>query len=188
MGSAFAIELPPGTLDAARRGEDAAWALIYRCFEGPMFTLALRMTGCRDEAGDVLHDALLRAFERIGDFRGDAPFWGWLRQIAVNTALMRLRRKGRLDFQAEPPEPESTPEDPWLPPAAADAARLHEALAQLPDLTRSVLWLFHAEGYTHEEIGALMDQSPSFSKSRVARGTRQLRELLGSHREEVRHA
>ena len=44
--------------------------------------------------------------------------------------------------------------------------------------TRSVLWLYHAEGYTHEEIGALLPRTPSFSKSQLARGTRRLRTLL----------
>ena len=65
-----------------------------------------------------------------------------------------------------------------LPAAAADAAALSRALAQLPASTRSVLWLYHAEGYTHEEIAALMQRTPSFSKSQVARGGRRLRELL----------
>jgi len=61
---------------------------------------------------------------------------------------------------------------------AADAARLTDALRQLPDRTRAVLWLYHAEGHTHEEIAALLGQSVSFSKSQLARGTRKLRALL----------
>ena len=64
------------------------------------------------------------------------------------------------------------------PPAAADAALLQRALAALPASTRSVLWLYHAEGYTHEEIAALMERTASFSKSQLARGTRRLRALL----------
>ena len=64
------------------------------------------------------------------------------------------------------------------PPAAADAALLQRALAQLPDATRSVLWLYHAEGYTHQEIADAMQRSVSFSKSQLARGTRRLRALL----------
>ncbi|MFQ6313833.1 RNA polymerase sigma factor, partial [Lysobacter capsici] len=62
--------------------------------------------------------------------------------------------------------------------AAADAAALGRALAQLPAPTRSVLWLYHAEGYTHEEIATLMQRTPSFSKSQLARGSRRLRALL----------
>ena len=55
---------------------------------------------------------------------------------------------------------------------------LQRALAGLPAVTRSVLWLYHAEGYTHEEIAALMQRTASFSKSQLARGTRKLRAAL----------
>jgi RNA polymerase sigma-70 factor (ECF subfamily) len=51
-------------------------------------------------------------------------------------------------------------------------------LAELPAITRSVLWLYHAEGYTHDEIATLMQRTASFSKSQVARGSRRLRALL----------
>ena len=67
----------------------------------------------------------------------------------------------------------------------ADAAALARALMQLPEATRSVLWLYHAEGYTHEEIAALMARTPSFSKSQLARGGRRLRALLESTAEKV---
>ena len=71
------------------------------------------------------------------------------------------------------------PDDLAPPPAAAaDAAALQRALAALPAATRSVLWLYHAEGYTHEEIATLMARTPSFSKSQLARGGRRLRALL----------
>lgn len=142
-----------------------------------MFTPALRICGNREEASDVLQDAMLKMIDRIGSFRGDSPFWGWLRQIVVNEALMLLRRRldNALELDGHEPVDEAPP-----PAAAADAARLQRALAALPDATRSVLWLYHAEGYTHEEIGTLMQRTPSFSKSQVARGTRRLRALLES--------
>lgn len=188
--SAFAIDLPDTLIAAARRGDEAAWSEIYRHFERPVYTLALRMTAHPDEASEVLHDTMLKVFEGIAGFRGSAPFWGWLRQIAVNTALMRLRRAERLQFSDDPPEPEpdARHDADWLPAAATDAALLRQALHALPDTTRTVLWLHHGEGYTHEEIGRLMGKGASFSKSRVSRGLRQLRELLGVTRTEVHHA
>lgn len=188
----FAIDVPDALITRARQGEQAAFEQLYRWFERPVYTLALRMLGGahggdRDAAADVLQDTMLKVLARIGDFRGNhgnghphdaVPFWGWLRQIAVNESLMRLRnrRKHALEIVLE--------DDGWiedhgpLPPAAADAAHLQRALAALPAATRSVLWLYHAEGYTHEEIAALMQRTPSFSKSQLARGSRRLRQLL----------
>ena len=176
--SSFAIAVPAALLARVRAGERAAFEQVYRWFERPVFTLALRICGDREEAADVLQDTMLRVMDRIDGFRGDSPFWGWLRQIAVNEALMRLRRARQqpdgLDMELHEPADDATP----LPPAAADAAILQRALASLPAPTRSVLWLYHAEGYTHEEIGVLMQRTTSYSKSQLSRGTRRLRILL----------
>lgn len=180
--SAFAIDVPEALLARVRTGERAAFEQVYRRFERPVFNLALRMLGgAREEAADVVQETMLKVYRRAHEFRGDgAPFWGWLRQIAVNEALMRLRSDRRHGFDV-PLDDESEPEDLAPPPAAAaDAARLQRALTQLPAATRSVMWLYHAEGYTHDEIGALMQRTPSFSKSQLARGTRRLRALLGA--------
>lgn len=177
--SSFAIDVPDSLLARARRGEAAAFEQLYRWFERPVFTLALRLTGQREEAQEVLQDTMLKLFDRLAEFRSESPFWGWLRQIAVNEALMRLRRRGRNEPEQDYDEQDLPGgEATLLPPRAADAALLTEALMRLPDSTRSVLWLYHAEGYTHEEIAAQMGKTVSFSKSQLARGTRKLRALL----------
>ena len=176
--SSFAIEVPGTLLARARAGDHAAFEQVYRWFERPVFTLALRICCDREEAADVLQDTMLKVIDRIGDFRGDSPFWGWLRMIAVNEALMRVRRvrshPDGLELDAQEHADDLQPP----PPAAADAALLQRALATLPAATRSVLWLYHAEGYTHDEIAALMERTASISKSQLARGTRRLRSLL----------
>lgn len=189
--SSFAIEVPDALLARARAGDRAAFEQLYRWFERPVFTLALRICGDREEAQDVLQETMLKVLARVGEFRGGgghgegSPFWGWLRQVAVNEALMRLRRDRKFAHVLAVDDDFAEDHGP-LPPAAADAAVLQRALAALPAATRSVLWLYHAEGYTHEEIAALMQRTASFSKSQLARGTRRLRVLLAV--EESTHA
>jgi len=177
--SSFAIDVPDTLLARARDGDRAAFEQLYRWFERPVFTLAVRMCGDREEAAEVLQDSMLKVLNRVGEFRGGgSPFWAWLRQIAVNEALMRLRNR-RMHGIEVAVEDDCVLVDPTPPPpAAADAAQLQRALAQLPAITRSVLWLYHAEGYTHEEIATLMQRTASFSKSQLARGSRRLRQLL----------
>lgn len=176
--SHFAIDVPRNLIAQASNGQREAFEQIYRLFEKPVFTLALRICGSRDEADEVLQDTMLKLFQRVHEFRGDSPFWGWLRQIAVNEALMRLRRTRHLVEEIAVDE-EHIPADSGPPPhAAADAALLQRALDALPATTRAVLWLYHGEGYTHEQIAALMQRTPSFSKSQLSRGTRRLRVLL----------
>lgn len=185
-GSSFAIEVPDSLLRRARSGEAAAFEQVYRRFERPVYTLGLRMLGDPEEAMDMLQDAMLKVCRRIGEFRGESPFWGWLRQIALNEALMRLRKRAPVDFVAEVPEPLQA-DDAALPSNAADGAALERALAQLPDVTRSVLWLYHAEGFTHEEIALQMGRTVSFSKSQLMRGIRRLRALLDVDVEVMAH-
>lgn len=179
--STFAIDVPAALLARARQGEREAFEQLYRWFERPVFTLALRICGDRPDADEVLQETMLKVWSGIGGFRGDggSPFWGWLRQVAVNEALMRLRRDRRLALELDGLDVDEHAEDATPPPpAAADAALLQRALDQLPHATRSVLWLYHGEGYTHDEIATAMQRSVSFSKSQLARGTRRLRVLL----------
>ena len=179
--SNFAIEVPASLLARARTGDRAAFEQLYRWFERPVFTLALRICGSRNEADEVLQETMLKVLSSIRTFRGDSgsPFWGWLRQIAVNQALMQLRRGRKFNAEIDGIDTEAFAHDHGPPPsAAADGAVLQRALDALPATTRSVLWLYHAEGYTHEEIAHAMQRSLSFSKSQLARGTRRLRDLL----------
>ena len=184
--SSFAIDVPAALLARAQQGERDAFEQLYRWFERPVFTLALRICGDRGEADEVLQETMLKVWSATtgsaaGGFRGDggSPFWGWLRQVAVNESLMRLRRGRRLAVELDGLDGDEYAEDHAPPPpAAADAALLQRALDQLPHATRSVLWLYHGEGYTHDEIATAMQRSVSFSKSQLARGTRRLRILL----------
>lgn len=185
LRTGFAIDVPDALLARARKGERSAFEQLYRWFERPVFTLALRMCGDREEAAEVLQDTMLKVLNRIAEFRGlgadgseGSPFWAWLRQIAVNEALMRLRNRRNHGSEVAIDDEYALEDHAPPPPAAADAAQLQRALAQLPVVTRSVLWLYHAEGYTHEEIAALMQRTASFSKSQLARGSRRLRLLL----------
>lgn len=174
--SSFQLEVPQSLIDRAKAGELDAFERIYRRFERPAYTLALRILGDAEAARDVLHDAMLKVFQCIGQYRSESPFWAWLRQIALNEALMRLRRERRFEPDTDV---EYLTDDAAAPTwVHADASALERALGALPALTRSVLWMYHVEGYSHPEIAELVGKTTSFSKSQVARGTARLRVLL----------
>jgi RNA polymerase sigma-70 factor (ECF subfamily) len=175
--SHFAIDVPDSLIQRAKRGDVQAFEQIYRWFERPVYTLGLRLCGQPAEAQEVLQDSMIKVMTRIGDFKGQSPFWGWLRQIAVNEALMRLRKSAKSYLEQDVYETE-LPDNQQLPPEAAEAGQLIAALQSLPPLTRSVLWLYHVEGYNHEEIAGQMDKTVSFSKSQLARGLQKLRKQL----------
>ena len=183
MTSSFCIDVPAQLIARVRRGELTAFEQIYRLFERPAWTLAVRMIGNPDDAREIVHDAMLRVLDRASQFRGESPFWGWIRRIVVNEALMRLRRDrahGDESYDESEHEPGSETPPPW---AWTEARQLESALDALPALTRSVIWLYHVEGHTHPEIAEMTGKSVSFSKSQLARGTARLRELLGAGKE-----
>lgn len=183
----FAIEVPESLIQRAKRGDQKAFEQLYRWFERPIYTLGLRLCGQPAEAQEVLQDSMIKVMTKIGEFKGHSPFWGWLRQIAINEALMRLRRTGKHLGDEDVYESDLADTHSLMPPQAAEASQLIDALNKLPHLTRSVIWLYHMEGFNHDQIAQQMGKSTSFSKSQLARGTQKLRQLLdintGSHHE-----
>lgn len=174
--SNFQQHVDPDTIARLKRGDLAAFEILYRQFERAAWTLALRLTGRADVAQEVLQDAMLKAFESAGQYRGDAPFAAWLRKLVVNESLMQLRhdRLHVIEVLDDSVARDDAPQ-PWT---VADATTLDRALNRLPDDARAVLWLYHVEGFTHVEIAAQFGRSVSFSKSQLARATKRLRELL----------
>jgi RNA polymerase sigma-70 factor (ECF subfamily) len=177
VSTSFAIDVPELLIARLKRRDLEAFEQVYRLFDRPVYTLALRLLGNETEAYDLLQDSFLRVFEQIGQYRSDAPFWGWLRSIVVNAALMRLRGRRPMD-ELDSMLLDHTADGAADPLAAVSAQDLKRALGRLPALSRAVLWLYHVEGYTHEEIARSFDRSVSFSKSQVARAGARLRSLL----------
>ncbi len=177
-GSAFDIVLDELTLARARRGDLRACEAIYRLYQGPAYTIAFRICQCPAQAQDVLQEAFIKVFKRLRQFRGDAPFWGWLRRVIVNQAISQLRRQPEFaalelnDFHA------ISEGDHGRVELCTDLA---EAFGQLDAQDRSVVWLHDVEGYNHTEIAQLFGMTESFSKTRLSRARARLRELLGQH-------
>ena len=174
--SSFQIELDEITLKRARQGSRGACEQIFRLFQRPAYTLAYRICQCPEMAQDVVQDAFITLFRRIGQFRGDSPFWGWLRKAVVNQALTALRRKPR-ELNIEP----------YLELSAVhsgtgvhDTLDANALLARLPDEDRAVVWLHDVEGYNHKEIAELMNKTESYSKSRLSRARKSLQNQLRS--------
>lgn len=174
MSAHFDASLSTDLLSRARNRDHGALEAIYRLFERAVFNLARRMTGCPDAAQDITQDCFIKAFDRLPQYRGEAPFGHWLRSIAASESLMHLRA-GRRWLELFSP---GDIEDLAVPVEDAVNSDLERALGLLPPVPRSVLWLYHVEGYTHIEIAQMCHRTESFSKSQLARAHQKLRTLL----------
>jgi RNA polymerase sigma-70 factor (ECF subfamily) len=174
VGRLTDIEADAALLHRACAGDTAAQALLYRQLAGPAFSLARRLVPDRAAAEDLFQDALMQVFAKLPDFRGEAPFGAWVRQILVRHCLMHLRspwQRARLEWS-------ESRDDAGAQGIDGDTIDVERAFARLPATTRAVLWLHDVEGLTHEEIAAAMGRTPSFSKSQLARGHARLRQWL----------
>ena len=174
--SPFDIEVDEMTLAQARRGALPACERIFRSFQQPAYSVAFRICQCPETAQEITQEAFITVFRKLGQFRGDAPFWCWLRRVVANHAISTLRRNAKMretelqDFHAQETGAEEQ---------LGLAMDLEAALASLGDEDRAVVWLHDVEGYGHQEIADMFGMSESFSKTRLSRARARLRQLLG---------
>jgi RNA polymerase sigma factor (sigma-70 family) len=180
MGSGFDIDLDEVTLAGAKRGDMRACEKIYRSYHGPAYSLAVRICKCRELARDVTQEAFITAFKRVPQFRGDSPFWGWLRRVVINHAISSLRKQPRYDAVELEDYMAHTSGDQDGMGRAMD---LSQALEQLSDADRLVVWLHDVEGYKHREIAEMVDKTESYSKTRLNRARARLRILVTNNDE-----
>jgi RNA polymerase sigma-70 factor (ECF subfamily) len=176
-GSGFDIELDELTLAGAKRGDMRACEFIYRKYHTQAFTVAIRICNNRELAQDVTQEAFINAFKRMHQYRGDSPFWGWLRRVVVNHAISALRKLPRHD---------AVELEDYMSPRKGDqegvgqCMDLEQALAQLNNEDRVVVWLHDVEGYKHLEIAKLVGKTESYSKTRLNRARAKLRALISA--------
>jgi len=176
------INIDPGIVRRAAKGDMRAHEIIYRAFATPVYSICLRFTKAPAQAEDLVQETFMEIMRSIDGFRGDAALGSWIRRIAVTKALMFLRSAWTKRGQALGEDWHDVTEGDALSHGISrhpdDALDLDAALASLPEVTRVVVWLHDVEGYTHKEIADLMGKTESFSKSQLSRAYQRLRPML----------
>jgi len=173
----FAQDVDAMTLARAQRGDMAAFEEIYRRYGRACFQLTLRLTGQRQPAEDLVHEAFLKMMDTIVSYRGEAPFGAWFKRLTANVGIDWLRRQRHAaDTGAEAMFEQTAAAEPD-PAGLVDADSL---LAHLPPRARAIVVLHELEGYTHAELAVLFGQSESYSKSILARALKRLHALAAT--------
>jgi RNA polymerase sigma-70 factor, ECF subfamily len=168
-------------VERAKRGEAEAFEGIFREHSRMAFSVARRLLKDPDMAQEVVQDTFVDVMRKIGSFRGEAPLGAWIRRIALNRSLMLLRSYWHKHGQLADEETLERYHGGSGPNTIGEESDLSEALGTLSPTSRTVVWLYDVEGYTHAEIASLMGKTVSFSKSQLARAHARLRELLGAY-------
>jgi RNA polymerase sigma-70 factor (ECF subfamily) len=170
----------PSDAELLRRhvaGDDQAFGELFRRHRDRLWAVALRTVCDPEEAADALQDAMVSAFRRAADFRGDSAVTTWLHRIVVNAALDRLRR--RAARPAVPAGDEQAFEalaGSVGDPAQATDTRLDvdAALRILPPQQRAALVVVDMLGFSVADAAVILDISPGTVKSRCARARARL--------------
>ncbi len=174
----------------ARTGDAEAFNDLVRRYERKIYRLAKNITQNDEDAEDVLQDTFLKAYEHLSGFQGNSKFYTWLVRIAVNEALMKLRKR-KSDRTVPLDEPVDTgeetvareiavwDEDPEQKYSQEELAGiLNEAVQSLKPAFRTVFVLRDIEELSTEEAAQALQISIPAVKSRLLRARLQLREKL----------
>jgi RNA polymerase sigma-70 factor (ECF subfamily) len=180
-------------VQAAKGGDVGAFEQLVKRYDRNVFRIAQHITHSREDAEDVVQEAFLKAYGNLAQFQEQSKFYTWLVRIAVNEALMKLRR--RKPERTVSLDEDIKTEDDSLPREIADwspnpeqqytQAELREILSKtiqgLPPGFRTVFVLRDVEGLSTEETAAALELSVPAVKSRLLRARLQLRERLSRY-------
>lgn len=181
-------------VSSCRAGNLDAFETLVRKYQARVFTLAFRVLGNHEDAGEVAQDAFVAAYRGLGKFRGDAAFTTWLTTITVNLARNRLQqtrvRQSRETCSLDEPIPGCEGCGITLDPPSADPGA-HELLEReelrrrvqgcingLEPGFREVLVLRDVEEHSYGEIGTMLSLAEGTVKSRIARARDAVRDCL----------
>jgi RNA polymerase sigma-70 factor (ECF subfamily) len=167
--------VPVDDVVLAAQGDTAAFERVYRAHLGRVFNLARRMAG-PEAADELTQDVFVRAWQKLGTFRGESSFATWLHRLAVNVIVERFRTLGTQRDRFLPDGETVLEFTASASPGHYDLGMdLQAAIDRLPEGAKTVFVLHDVEGYKHEEIGQLLGVSPGTSKSQLHRARQTLR-------------
>jgi len=169
-------------IDRVLGGDREAFAVLVDAYKGPVFSLALRMTGSAQDADDLTQESFLRAFQSLGRFRAGERFFPWLYTVSLNVIRNHLRKvKALLEEAVGKGMPDAT--DPRDDPADETVARerrlrLQRYLLRLPLPVREAMVLRFYEGLSFEDVAAVTGETIGSAKMKVYRGLEKIRAMM----------
>ncbi|MGN6165421.1 MAG: RNA polymerase sigma factor [Flavisolibacter sp.] len=150
---------------------------LYNRFASKMYGVCLRYAGNAEEAEDILQEGFIKVFNKIGSFRSEGSFEGWIRRIFVNTAIEHFRKK--IYLQPITDYEEDTVEGKYLSVLDSLAEKdIIQLVQQLSPGYRTVFNMYVVEGYTHKQIAEALNISEGTSKSQLSRAKLILQDMV----------
>lgn len=166
-------------IEQCKKNDVKAQSQIYKLFTSKLFSVCLKYSRNYAEAEDNLQDAFVTIFNKISQFKNIGSFEGWIKRIAINTALQRYRSVGVFDIVNENQIEDETIE---IDEDTIDIDFLLKIIQELPNRYRLVFNLYVLDDYSHKEIAEMLNISTGTSKSNLARARMILKEKIECYR------
>ena len=161
------------------KSDRSAFKELYTRYAAMVLALCFRYVAEREEAEDLMHDTMVKVFGAIGRFhyKGEGSLYAWIRRIAVNLSIDRIRKRTVLDISSLKEEDSMTEEAVMEIPMPV----LMEMISSLPETQRLILNLYCIDGLSHNEIAGLLGIKPKTSSSLLAKAKRLLNEKVARY-------
>ncbi len=164
-------------LEGCRRAERRTQELLYKVLASRMLSVCMRYAKDRFEAEDILQVGFVKVFQKVGEFRGDGSFEGWIRRIMVNTAIESYRKNQRMMNVVDIDEVFDAPQVTF-DMNGLEVKDLMNLIQSLSAGYKLVFNLYAIEGYSHKEIAEQLGITEGASKSQLSRARAILKEKI----------
>ncbi len=165
-------------LAGSKLNHAVAQELLYNKFSPKMLGVCYRFAKNRQDAEDMLQEGFIKVFAQLHQYRNDGSLGGWIRQIIVHSCINHLKKNKKFTETLDIIHAENIHIRADYIPSIIQAKQVVECIRMLPLGYRTVLNLFAIEGYSHKEIGILLEIEESTSRSQYARAKKMLETLL----------
>ncbi len=165
-------------LAGAIKNNAAAHEALYNRFSPRMLGVCYRFAKSREDAEDMLQEGFIKIFTQLHQYRNEGALEGWIRRIIVHTCINVLKKNKKFSDCVDLIHAQSLQIREDMIPSIIQAKQVVECIRLLPLGYKTVLNLYAIEGYSHKEIGDLLDIGESTSRSQYTRAKAMLEEVL----------
>jgi RNA polymerase sigma factor (sigma-70 family) len=156
----------------------AAQKMLYKKYNSRMMAVCYRYAKNRDDAEDMLQEGFIKVFTQIRQFRSEGPLEGWIRRVVVHTCINILKKNKKFSESVDIIFAQGVRVNEDEVPSVMQAKQIIECIRMMPAGYRTVLNLYAIEGYSHREIGKLLEIEESTSRSQYTRARVMLEDIL----------
>ncbi|MGI9533133.1 RNA polymerase sigma factor [Lutimonas sp.] len=165
-------------IEKCMQNDSRAQMQLYDLYCKAMFNTAYNFIKDDAIAQDVMQEAFIKAFKKIGTYTGEATFGAWLKRIVINQSLDWLKKKKLATVELNEEVVHMPSEENLEVDSDTSLAVIYKCIEELPQKCKNVVKLYLIEGYDHQEVAQILEISEVASRSQLSRGKSKLKELL----------